>query len=161
MPVLLAAIVVLTLAGGVAAAPAADLSGDWVIDRAAWRARLDGLAIALLARLPDDIVGRIRARGDDPAQVVRLAATGATDSTIRFLADGRVRSRGHGTGPHDDGHWSMDGLQVQVDVGDVDGITTLRGTLDGDRITLVPVVAPTMPGDAPIRQLVFPLVRRH
>ena len=104
MPVLLAAIVVLTLAGGVAAAPAADLSGDWVIDRAAWRARLDGLAIALLARLPDDIVGRIRARGDDPAQVVRLAATGATDSTIRFLADGRVRSRGHGTGPHEDGH---------------------------------------------------------
>ena len=55
----------------------------------------------------------------------------------------------------------MDGLQVQVDVGDVDGITTLRGTLDGDRITLVPVVAPTTPGDAPIRQLVFPLVRRR
>lgn len=146
---------------GAIEASAADLSGLWAIDQAVWRKQLDLTVAAMLAHLPAEDLTRMRARGFDPAATLRRAATEGLDGTIEFLPGGVMRSVTHADGISDDGHWTLDGDTLRVEVGDVEGFTRLAGAVRGDRIMLAPVLDTSAPADEPLRHVVYPLLRRH
>lgn len=161
MHLLLAVAAALGVYLGVPSAHATDLSGLWVIDQPVWRRQLDITVAALLAHLPAEDLARMRARGVNPAEALRRAAAEGLAGTIEFLPGGIVRSVSRADGVSDDGHWALDGDVLRVEVGDVEGFTTLAGAVRGDRIMLAPVVDPTAPADEPLRRMVYPLLRRQ
>ncbi len=158
---LLAAAVMLSVSVGIHSARAADLSGLWVIDQAVWRQQLDVTVAAMLAHLPDEDAARMRARGVNPAEALRRAAAEGLVGTIEFLPGGVVRSMTPADGVSDDGHWALEGDELHVEVGDVDGLSNLSGAVRGDRIILAPVLDTSAPADEPLRHMVYPLLRRR
>src|SRR5688500_5611609 len=126
---------VLTL-GGPALPRAADLSGVWVMDQAAWHRQLDGMIAAMLGQMPPAMLAQMRAQGMDPAGELRKAASQGLDGTIEFLPDGRVRSVTGAEGAREDGGWTLRGDTLRVGVQDAEGLEALVGPVAGDRITL-------------------------
>jgi hypothetical protein len=150
---------VLTL-GGPALPRAADLSGVWVMDQAAWHRQLDGMIAAMLGRMPPPMLAQMKARGMDPASELRKAASRGLEGTIEFLPDGRVRSVTRTEGAREDGSWTLRGDTLRVEVENADGLDALVGPVAGDRITLTPILKDPDPGNAFMGEMSYPLVRR-
>lgn len=161
MHFLLATILTLALVAGAPMARAADLSGIWTLDRAQWRQQLDAMVAAMLVRMPASLTANLQAQGVDPADALRRAASDGLDGTIEFLPGGIVRSVTPADGITDDGHWTLDGNRLRVEVGDVDGVVALVGHVQGDRIALKPMLDAGNPVNEPMRHMVYPLVRHH
>ncbi|MFO1074279.1 MAG: hypothetical protein U1E17_16670 [Geminicoccaceae bacterium] len=141
-------------------ARAADLSGVWVIDQAAWQAQLDRTVAAMLRQMPPEALARLRARGGDPAQALRAAASQGLDGTIEFLPDGHVRTVTPKEGSDERSSWQLDGSKLRVKVADAEGIEALVGQVADDRITLRPILRHTTQRNAFMADLIYPLVRR-
>jgi hypothetical protein len=153
-------VLVLTL-GGSAMPWAADLSGVWVVDQAAWHRQLDGVIAAMLGRMPPTMLAQMRAQGMDPASELRRAASQGLDGTIEFLPDGRVRSVTDAEGAHEDGSWTLRDDTLRVEVQDAEGLEALVGPVAGAPQTPRPILKDPDPGNAFMAELSYPLVRRH
>ena len=160
MHALLATMITFAIATLPAVARAADLSGVWVVDQRVWRQQLDGMIGAMLARMPADLVAQVRAQGNDPAELLRSAAAQGLDGTIEFLPNGVVRSVTPREGASEDGHWTLNGDQLRVEIDDADGLEALVGAVEDNRITLKPILADTGRDTALMREITYPLVRQ-
>lgn len=89
----LAAALVLLAAGlSPTAARAVDLSGDWVIDKPAFRQQLNRVMAEFVARMPADVADRLRAQGVDPAEMISTDAMSEADRySVAFLKDGTIK----------------------------------------------------------------------
>ena len=141
-------------------ARAIDLAGVWVIDRAAWQAQLDRAVQTMLRQMPPEAVAQMRARGGDPAQTLKAALGRGLDGTIEFLADGRVRTVTPRDGTDERSSWQLDGAKLRIKVADAEGLEALVGTVEGERITLRPILRQVTARNAFMAQLTYPLVRR-
>ena len=115
---------------------------------------------AMLARMPADLVAQVRAQGNDPAELLRSAAAQGLDGTIEFLPNGVVRSVTPREGASEDGHWTLNGDQLRVEIDDADGLEALVGAVEANRITLKPILADTGRDTALMRDITYPLVRQ-
>ena len=141
-----------------AAARAADLGGVWVIDQPAWQQQVDRLVGAMLAQMPPEALAKMKEQGIDPAASMKEGMASALHGTVEFLADGKVRTTTWDDGPTEDARWQLDGDQVRIVADDAGEMT---GRIEGDRITLHPVVDDNDPSHAMLRDLEFPLVRQQ
>jgi hypothetical protein len=140
---------------------AADLSGVWEIDQAAWRQQVDRMVDAMLAKMPPEAAAQLKAQGVDPGATLRDGALDDIVGTVEFLPGGVVRSTTPKDGTREDAHWQLDGDDLQITVNDAKGMEGIVGRVEGDRITMKPVIANDNEDTAFLRQLEFPLVRRH
>lgn len=143
------------------AAQAADLSGVWEVDQPAWTRQTDRIVASVLAQLPPEAAAQMRAQGIDPATAFREAASAGLDGTVEFMPGGLVRTTTPEEGAAADARWSLTGNELTVQVDDAEGLAAMVGRVEGDRITLRPVLASDDPDLAFMRELVFPLVRRR
>jgi hypothetical protein len=67
---------------------AADLSGVWEIDQAAWRQQVDRMVDAMLAKMPPEAAGQLKAQGVDPGAALRDGALDDIVGTVEFLPGG-------------------------------------------------------------------------
>ena len=146
---------------GAVSARAADLSGTWALDQAQWGQQLDRLVGHMLARVPPEIVAKLKAKGMDPAGTVREAAQEGLGDTVEFLPNGVVRTSSRDDDPDDNGRWTLDGDDLRITVDDAEGLEAMVGKVEGDRITLKPILAEDAPDAAFMKDLTFPLVRSH
>ena len=158
---LLALLVVLFTAAASGSGRAADLSGVWQIDQAAWSEQVDRMVAAMLAQMPADVVAQLKAQGADPGAAMKEAAGSFSEGTIEFQPDGVVRTTTAEEGATQDARWRLDGDTLRIEVDDADGMGAMVGSVEGDRILLRPVLErDDDPEMAFLRDLVFPLVRR-
>jgi len=145
-------------------APAADLTGTWVLDQDAFRQHVAAAVASLLRTLPPDAVARMRADGVDLAKVVTDAAMTEAGTTIEFLpggelrvvaADGRERPK-----LPTRGRWSLEGDVLRLDSADATGMRA-EGWVRGDRLELRPVVDLSDPNSEWAGEIVLPLIRRR
>lgn len=146
---------------GAVSARAADLSGTWALDQAQWKPQLDRLIDHMLAKIPPEMIEKMKARGMDPAVTFRESAKEGLGDTIEFLPDGVVRTSRHDDEPDEDGHWILKGDDLRITVDDAEGLEAMVGKVEGDRITLKPIFKADMPDAAFMKDLTFPLVRSH
>jgi hypothetical protein len=161
MRLVLATCLMIGLALSSPPARAADLSGVWTVDQAAWRQQLDSVIGAMLARMPPEMVAQLKAQGVDPARALRESATEGVEGTVEFLPGGTLRSVSRAEGPREDGRWRFDGDRLRVEVEDAQGLESLVGEVAGDRITLRPILADPDADNAFLGELTYPLLRRR
>lgn len=157
MRLLATALTLLVLCLPHSGARAADLSGVWEIDQAAWAQQVDRLVAAMMAQMPPDILAQMKERGDDPAAAMKEGVSSAMTGTVEFLPDGIVRTTTEDDGATEDERWEMNGDQLRIDSEDAGAMV---GQITGDRITLRPVVEEGDQEHAVLRDLEFPLMRR-
>jgi hypothetical protein len=155
-----AAFVALALAWAPCTARAADLSGVWAVDRAAWEGQLERMLSAMLARMPSEAAEQMRAAGVDPAAAFKAAAAEGLDATVEFLPGGVVRTTDPADGATEDGKWTLTGDELRIVVEDAEGLEAMVGKVDGDRIELRPIIEGDDPDTAFMREMTYPLVRR-
>ncbi|MFL5332972.1 MAG: hypothetical protein ACJ8H8_07270 [Geminicoccaceae bacterium] len=160
MRLALAALSALFLCLGSPSTRAADLTGTWVIDQAQWSQELDRLVDHMLAKIPPKVAAQMKAKGMDPATEFREAAKEGLSDSIEFLPNGVVRTTRHDDAPSDDGHWTLEGDDIKIVVDDAEGLEAMVGKVEGDWITLKPILAGDAPGAAFMRDMTYPLVRR-
>ena len=85
---------------------AADLSGTWAVDQAAWDMQLERILAAMLARMPPEAAAQMKAAGVDPAASFKEAAAGGLDATVEFLPGGVVRQTSVADGTSED-KWTL------------------------------------------------------
>ena len=158
MRTLAATLTLLALCLSHAVARAADLSGVWVIDQPAWEQQVDRLVAAMMAQMPPDVLAQMKERGADPAATMKEGVSTAMTGTVEFLPDGIVRTTTDDDGATEDARWQMDGDQLKIESDDAGAMI---GQVAGERITLRPVVEEGDQERAMLRDLEFPLVRRH
>jgi hypothetical protein len=158
MRTLAAALTLLALCLSHAVARAADLSGVWVIDQPAWEQQVDRLVAAMMAQMPPDVLAQMKERGADPATTMKEGVSTAMTGTVEFLPDGIVRTTTDDDGATEDARWEMVGDQLKIESDDAGAMI---GQVVGERITLRPVVEEGDQERAMLRDLEFPLVRRH
>jgi hypothetical protein len=161
MRFLVMALTVAVLTAAPLVARAADLSGIWEVDKAAWNRQLDAMVAGMLRQMPPQMKAQMQAQGMDPAGALRAAASAGVDGTVEFLPDGRVRSATGDEGALEDGRWTLSGETLRVEVPDAEGLEALVGEVAGDRITLKPILANPDPGNAFMAEMIYPLVRRR
>jgi hypothetical protein len=144
---------------GAALARAADLSGVWGIDRPAMERQLDRVVAAMVDQLPPEEMTQMRAQGIDPAAVLRRSVAEGLDSTVEFLPGGVLRTTSAADGAQDDGRWTLAGNELRIEVDDAEALEAMVGTVEGDRITLRPLLAADDPEFAFLREMTYPLVR--
>lgn len=140
---------------------AADLSGTWALDQAQWEPQLDRLIDHMLAKIPPDVIAKMKAKGMDPATSFRAAASEGLGESIEFLPNGIVRTNSGEDEPDQDGHWTLKGNDLRITVDDAEDLEAMVGKVDGDRITLKPVFKSDAEDAALMKDMVFPLVRKH
>ena len=157
MRALAAALVVLICCWPRAWAWAADLSGVWELDQAAWQQEVDELVAKMVAQLPPEAIEGMKRNGVDPAATLKDSATNNMAGTVEFLPDGKVRTTTAEEGTTEDSRWQLDGDELRIDAPDA-GVLT--GRVEGERIVLHPVIDESDPNAAMLRDLAFQLVRR-
>lgn len=157
MRLLATALTLLILCLPHAGARAADLSGVWEIDQAAWGQQVDRLVEAMLAQMPPEVLARMKESGDDPATTMKEGVSSAMTGTVEFLDGGIVRTTTEDEGATEDARWQLDGDEVRIESEDSGAMT---GQVTGDRIILRPVVDEADQERAMLRDLEFPLVRQ-
>ncbi len=160
MRIVAACLVVLAFVCAPVGSRAADLSGTWAVDRAAWDLQLERILAAMLARMPPEAAAQMKAAGVDPAASFKEAAADGLDATVEFLPGGVVRTTSAADGTSEDGKWTLAGDDLRVEVDDAEGLEAMVGKVDGDRITLRPLIPGDDPDMAIMREMVYPLVRR-
>ena len=156
-----AAFIGLLLCLSTQSARAADLSGTWVLDQAQWDQQLDSLVQHMLAKIPPDMMAKMKAKGMDPATSFREAAKEGLGSTVEFLPNGVVRTASKDEEPTEDAHWSLKGDDLRIVVDDAEDMEAMVGKVEGDRITLTPIVKEGASGADFMKDMTFPLVRSH
>ena len=158
---LLALLVVLLTVSLPSTVRAADLSGVWQIDQAAWSEQVDRMVAAMMAQMPPEVVAQIKAQGADLSAAMKEAAGNFSEGTIEFRSDGTVLTSTTEEGTTQDARWQLDGDTLRIEVDDADGLSAMVGSVEGDRILLRPVLDRDADADmAFLRDLAFPLVRR-
>jgi hypothetical protein len=150
----------------VAATPAraADPTGIWTLDREAWTAFVDGLVPRIVARMPKAQRDSLAARGVDVAAEVRAGLTQGIEGSIELRPNGRAVARNRRNEPDSSGLWRHDGELIEIDL-QAERLL-LRGTWQGDRMQLKPVLDPAdTKGEDPLwidalRQMTFVLLRQ-
>ncbi|MFO1050191.1 MAG: hypothetical protein U1E52_20110 [Geminicoccaceae bacterium] len=137
---------------------AADLSGVWVIDEPVWQQQVDRLVGTMLGQMPPEALAKMKEQGMDPVAAMKEGMTSALSGTVEFLPDGRVRTTTKEDGQSEDARWQLDGNALRIMAEDAGEMT---GRVEGDRITLHPVVDDDDPEHAMLRDLEFPLVRQQ
>ena len=159
---LLALLVVLLTVSLPGPVRAADLSGVWQIDQAAWSEQVDRMVAAMMAQMPPEVVAQIKAQGADLSAAMKEAAGSFSEGTIEFRPDGTVLTSTTEEGTTQDARWQLDGDTLRIEVDDADGLSAMVGSVEGDRILLRPVLERDADADmAFLRDLEFPLVRRR
>ncbi len=140
---------------------AADLEGVWGLDQPAWERQVDRIVQSMLSRIPPEAMAQMKAQGIDPSFMIKQTVAKSLDSTIEFLPGGVVRTNSVDDGTSDDGRWTLAGDELRIEVADADSLEAMVGKVEGDRMTLHPIVAGDDPDLAFMRELIFPLVRHR
>ncbi|MGD9510439.1 MAG: hypothetical protein AB7X49_18015 [Geminicoccaceae bacterium] len=136
---------------------AADLSGAWEVDPVAWERQINRLVDAMMAQMPPDVLARMKEQGMDPMAAMKEGVSSGMSGTVEFLADGTVRTTTAEEGAAEDARWQLEGDLLRIQSTDAGEMT---GRIEGDRITLRPIVEDGDQERAMLRDLEFPLVRR-
>ena len=72
-----------------------------------------------------------------------------------------MRSTTPDDGTKEDSHWQLDGDDLHITVDDAEGMEGMVGLVEGDKITLRPLLKSNDEDTAFLRELEFPLVRRR
>ena len=142
-------------------ARAADLAGVWGLDQPAWEQQVDRIVQSMLSRIPPEAMAQMKAQGIDPSLMIKRTVAKSLDSTIEFLPAGIVRTTSVDDGSSDDGRWTLSGDELRIEVADADKLEAMVGKVEGDRMTLHPILAGNDPDLAFMRELVYPLVRHR
>ena len=101
---------------------------------------------------PGQRAAQLKAQGVDPGAALRDGALDDIVGTVEFLPGGVVRSTTPKDGTREDAHWQLDGDDLQITVNDAKGMEGMVGRVEGDRITMKPVIANDNEDTAFLRQ---------